>query len=309
MQHYWSLQNLDLRGSWLTIGSFDGVHLGHLTLLKELISGARAEGLTAVVLTFHPHPAVVLNKRKEFSYLSTPEGKAGLLDRAGVDVVITHPFSLQVAQISARDFILKLVENLKMRHLCVGHDFALGRGREGDLPALTQLGGELGYTVSVVEPVELDGEVVSSSRVRQALMDGDVELAHRLLGRPYKIIGEVVHGDSRGRSLGFPTANLEVWAERALPNPGVYACWAAIEGKEYAAVTNVGFRPTFDNQPLRPRVEAFLLDFDGDLYRRTMRLSFMRRLRDEVRFNDIQALIDQMHRDVQVGRQMLEVAL
>jgi riboflavin kinase/FMN adenylyltransferase len=307
MQHYWSLQNLDLRGSWLTIGSFDGVHLGHLTLLKELISGARAEGLTAVVLTFHPHPAVVLNKRKEFSYLSTPEGKAGLLDRAGVDVVITHPFSLQVAQISARDFILKLVENLKMRHLCVGHDFALGRGREGDLPALTQLGGELGYTVSVVEPVELDGEVVSSSRVRQALMDGKVELAHRLLGRPYKIIGEVVHGDSRGRSLGFPTANLEVWAERALPNPGVYACWAAIEGKEYA-VTNVGFRPTFDNQPLRPRVEAFLLDFDGDLYRRTMRLSFMRRLRDEVRFNDIQALIDQMHRDVQVGRQMLEMA-
>jgi riboflavin kinase/FMN adenylyltransferase len=308
MQHYWSLQNLDLRGSWLTIGSFDGVHLGHLTLLKELISGAHAEGLSAVVLTFHPHPAVVLNKRKDFSYLSSPEGKVGLLDRAGVDVVITHPFSLQVAQISARDFIQKLVVNLKMRHLCVGHDFALGRGREGDLPALTRLGGELGYSISVVEPVMLDGLVVSSSRVRQALLVGDVELAHRLLGRPYKIIGEVVHGDSRGRSLGFPTANLEVWADRTLPKPGVYACWATIEGKDYPAVTNVGFRPTFDNQPLRPRVEAFLLDFDDDLYRRTMRLSFMRRLRDEVRFNDIQALIDQMHRDVQVGRQVLEVA-
>ncbi len=241
MQHYWSLQNLDLRGSWLTIGSFDGVHLGHLTLLTELITGAHAEGLPAVVLTFHPHPAVVLNKRKDFSYLSTPEGKAGLLDRAGVDVVINHPFSLQVAQISARDFIQKLVENLKMRHLCVGHDFALGRGREGDLPALTRLGSELGYAISVVEPVKLDGEVVSSSRVRQALIEGDVELAHRLLGRPYKIIGEVVHGDSRGRLLGFPTANLEVWAERTLPKPGVYACWATIEGKEYPAVTNVGF--------------------------------------------------------------------
>jgi riboflavin kinase / FMN adenylyltransferase len=308
MLHYWSLQNLDLRGSWLTIGSFDGVHLGHLTLLKELISGAHAEGLTAVVLTFHPHPAVVLNKRKDFSYLSSPEGKAGLLERAGVDVVITHPFSLQVAQISAHDFIQNIIQNLKMRHLCVGHDFALGRGREGDLPALTHLGDELGYTISVVEPVMLDGQVVSSSRVRQALLDGEVELAHRLLGRPYKIIGEVVHGDSRGRSLGFPTANLEVWAERTLPKPGVYACWAAIDGKDYPAVTNVGFRPTFDNQPLRPRVEAFLLDFEGNLYHRTMRLSFIRRLRDEVRFNDIQALIDQMHRDVQVGRQMLEVA-
>jgi riboflavin kinase / FMN adenylyltransferase len=308
MQHYWSLQNLDLRGSWLTIGSFDGVHLGHQALLRELISGAHAEGLAAVVLTFHPHPAMVLNKRKEFSYLSSPEGKAGLLARAGVDVVITHPFSWQVAQISARDFIQKLVQNLKMRHLCVGHDFALGRGREGDLPALTRMGDELGYTITVVEPVALDGQVVSSSRVRQALQEGDVELAYRLLGRPYKIIGEVVHGDSRGRSLGFPTANLEVWAERTLPKPGVYACWAAIEGKDFPAVTNVGFRPTFDNQPLRPRVEAYLLDFDEDLYRRTMRLSFIRRLRDEVRFNDIQALIDQMQRDVQVGRQLLEVA-
>jgi riboflavin kinase/FMN adenylyltransferase len=308
MQHYWSLQNLDLRGSWLTIGSFDGVHLGHRELLTELITGAHAEGLSPVVLTFHPHPAVVLNKRKEFSYLSSPEGKVGLLDRLGVDVVITHPFNPVVAQISARDFIVSLIQNLKMCHLCVGHDFALGRGREGDLPALTRLGAELGYTISVVEPVMLDGQVVSSSRVRQALTEGDVELAQRLLGRPYKIIGEVVHGDSRGRSLGFPTANLEVWSERTLPKPGVYACWASIEGKDYPAVTNVGFRPTFDNQPLRPRVEAYLLDFDADLYRRTMRLSFIRRLRDEVRFNDIQALIDQMHLDVQIGRQILELA-
>jgi riboflavin kinase/FMN adenylyltransferase len=306
MQHYWSLQNLDLRGSWLTIGSFDGVHLGHQALLRELINRAHVEGLSSVVLTFHPHPAVVLNKRKEFSYLSSPEGKVGLLAGLGVDVVITHPFNLQIAQISARDFIQKLIQNLKMRRLCVGHDFALGRGRKGDLPALTRLGSELGYTIDEVKPVELDGQVVSSSRVRQALLDGDVELAQRLLGRPYKIIGEVIHGDSRGRSLGFPTANLEVWAERTLPKPGVYACWAFLDGKEYPAVTNVGFRPTFDNQPLRPRVEAYLLDFDCDLYRKTMRLSFIRRLRDEVRFADIQALIDQMHQDVQVGRQVLE---
>jgi len=290
----------------LTIGSFDGVHLGHQALLRELIEGAHAEELSAAVLTFHPHPAVVLNKRKEFSYLNSPEGKVGLLAGLGVDVVITHPFNLQVAQISARDFTQNLMRNLKMRRLCVGHDFALGRGREGDLPALIRLGSEFGFTIDEVKAVMLDGQVVSSSRVRQALVEGDVELAQRLLGRPYKLIGEVVHGDSRGRSLGFPTANLEVWAERTLPKPGVYACWAAIDGRDYPAVTNVGFRPTFDNQPLRPRVEAYLLDFEGDLYRKTMRLSFIRRLRDEVRFADIQALIDQMHQDVQVGRQVLE---
>lgn len=306
MQHYWTLPNLDLRGSWLTIGSFDGVHLGHQALIRELIAGAHAEGFSAVVLTFHPHPAVVLNKRKDFSYLSSPEGKVDLLAGLGVDIVVTHPFNLQVAQISAHDFILKLVQNLKMRRLCVGHDFALGRGREGDLPALTCLGDELGYNIDVVEPVKLDGQVVSSSWVRQALSDGDVELAERLLGRPYKIIGEVVHGDSRGRSLGFPTANLEVWADRTLPKPGVYACWANIDGIDYPAVTNVGFRPTFDNQPQRPRVEAHLLDFEGDLYHRTLRLSFIRRLRDEVRFNNIQALIIQMHQDVREGRQILE---
>ncbi len=309
MQHYWSLQNLHLRGSWLTIGSFDGVHIGHKALICELVTGAHAEGLSAVVLTFHPHPAVVLKKRNDFSYLSSPEGKTGLLAALGVDVVVTHPFSLQVAQISARDFILSLSQNLNIRRLCVGRDFALGRGREGDLPALTRLGTELGFSIDTLKPVDLDGEVVSSSRVRQALKDGDVELAHRLLGRPYKLIGEVVHGDSRGRSLGFPTANLEIWSERRLPKPGVYACWAIVEGKEYPAVTNVGFRPTFDHQPVRARVEAYLLDFDGDLYRRTMRLSFIRRLRDEVRFDNIQALIDQMHQDVQVGRQILEITL
>jgi riboflavin kinase/FMN adenylyltransferase len=305
MQHYWSLQNLDLRGSWLTIGSFDGVHLGHQALLEELVRGAHAEGWAAVVLTFHPHPGVVLNKRKGFTYLNSPEGKVGLLAGLGVDVVITHPFNLEVAKDSARDFIQKLVQNLQVKQLCIGHDFALGRGRAGDLPALAELGKEFGFGIDEVEAFKLDGEVVSSSRVRQALADGEVELAQRLMGRPYKLIGEVVHGDSRGKSLGFPTANMDVWSERALPKPGVYACWAVIEGSIYNAVTNVGFRPTFDNQPLHPGVEAYLLDFDGDLYRKTMQLSFIHHLRDEVRYHSIQALIDQMHLDVQVGRQYL----
>jgi len=157
--------------------------------------------------------------------------------------------------------------------------------------------------MDVVQPVELDGQVVSSSRVRTALAEGDIEQAKRLLGRPYQLSGEVVHGDNRGRSLGFPTANLEVWSERTLPKTGVYACRACIEGKTLPAVTNVGFRPTFENQPLPARVEAHVLDFDGDLYRRTISLSFIQRLRDEVRFGDVQSLIEQMRKDIQTGRQ------
>jgi len=305
MQHYWSLPKLELPGSWLTIGSFDGVHLGHQALLRDLVAGAHAAGLAAAVLTFHPHPAVVLNKRAAFSYLNSPEGKLNLLAGLGVDIVITHPFNRQVAQISAADFIANLVQNLAMRRLTIGHDFALGHARGGDLPALTSLGHDLGFSVDSIEALRLDGQVISSSRIRQALADGEIELANRLLGRPYKLIGEVVHGDSRGRALGFPTANLEVWSERSLPKEGVYACWATVEGVDYPAVTNVGYRPTFSDRPPRPRVEAYLLDFDSDLYRRTMRLAFLHRLRAEMRFHSVQALIEQMQQDVLTGRQFL----
>ncbi|MEW5870258.1 MAG: bifunctional riboflavin kinase/FAD synthetase [Chloroflexota bacterium] len=305
MKHYQTLDDVHLVGVWLTIGSFDGVHLGHQAILKGLTAGAHAVGAPAVVLTFHPHPAVVLGKRADFPYLTSPAERAALMAEMGVDVVITQPFDRQLANLTALEFMTRLHQQLGLRHLCVGHDFALGRGRQGDLPTLEHLGQDLGYTLSVTEPVDLDGERISSSRVRAALAQGDVELASRLLGRPYQLSGAVVHGDGRGRTLGIPTANLEMWAGKTLPTPGVYACLAQVDGSTYQAVTNVGYRPTFPGSPEAPLVETHLLEFNRDLYQQQMELAFIARLRDEQRFPNIQALVAQIGADITQARHIL----
>jgi riboflavin kinase/FMN adenylyltransferase len=308
MLHYWSLENIHLQRTWLTIGSFDGVHLGHQAILERIVAGARRGGNRSVVLTFHPHPAVILGKRQGAFYLTSPEEKAEYLDEKGVDCLITHPFNRQVASLSAREFVSRLHGHLGFTRLCVGNDFALGRNREGNIPALKLLGDELGFEVEVMPAVTLDQKVVSSSWVRNALAEGDLATVERLLGRPFRVSGEVIHGDGRGKSLGFPTANMEIWEEHALPMSGVYACWARIEGEEYPAVTNVGFRPTFENQPTRPQVETHLLDFDQNLYHRRISLSFLTFLRGEQRFASVQDLVDQVQKDIQRARTILEVS-
>lgn len=305
MGHFWSLEEIQLNDAWLTIGSFDGVHRGHQEIIHYLTGGANAAGAPAVVLTFFPHPAVVLGKRQDPFYLTSPVERAELLEKFGVDMVITHPFNLQVAQTSARDFVSEIYNHLHFSHLWVGHDFALGRGREGNVPTLQKFGEELGYQLHVLEPVKAGSEVVSSSLVRKALADGDVEQAAHLLGRPYRIPGKVIHGDGRGRSLGIPTANLEIWAERAIPKAGVYVCQAQVDGKSWGAVTNIGIRPTFENQPASPRVETHLLEFDRDLYGQEISLEFISRLRDEQRFSSVQELVDQIHQDIELARKAL----
>jgi riboflavin kinase/FMN adenylyltransferase len=305
MQHYWSLDDLQLKRSWLTIGSFDGVHLGHQEIIHKLTAGAHAVGALAVVLTFHPHPAVVLGKVKESHYLSTPEERAALLADLGVDLVITHPFNKQVAALSAREFMELINSHLDIDQLWVGYDFALGKGRQGDIPTLRQIGVELGYTLDVIPPLTLDGEVVSSSRIRSLLFSGQVEEAGRLLGRPYRIGGIVVPGDGRGRTIGIPTANLEIWSELAVPQSGVYVCRAYVDGRAYGAVTNIGTRPTFETQNPVSTVEAHILDLSEDLYGRHVQLDFLQRLRDELRFPSVQALIEQIHVDIQTGRKIL----
>jgi riboflavin kinase / FMN adenylyltransferase len=307
MQHFASLDDARLEGAWLTIGSFDGVHRGHQAVLRKLVTGAHAAGAPAVVLTFHPHPAMVLRGRSGPYYLTTPGERAELLAECGVDVVVTQPFDHQVAAQSAREFVGRLVERLGLRHLCVGHDFALGRGREGDLPMLRRLGKELHYTVNVMRPIRLEGEVISSSRIRAALAEGDIATAHRLLGRPYTVGGDVVSGDGRGRTIGIPTANLQTWDGRLLPRVGVYACTAMVDGRNWRAVTNIGLRPTFDQQPGLPRMEAHLLDFSGDLYGRQVSLAFIAHLRDEQRFPDAQALVEQIHQDIHRARLIIRM--
>lgn len=307
MQHIYGLQDADLSGVWLSIGSFDGVHLGHQSIINKLTAGAHAAGAPAVVLTFYPHPSVVLQGPRESFYLTTPEEKARLLGEMGVDLVITHPFDRNVAQLSAEDFLRKLMESLGFEQLWVGYDFSLGRNREGNLSKLIEIGKDPAYNFKVheVSALSLKGDVVSSSRIRKLLEAGDVEAAAGLLGRPFVITGDVITGDKRGRTLGIPTANLNISKERVVPGAGVYAGYVAIAGKFYRSVTNIGVRPTFEDQPVAPRVETHILDLDEDLYGESLSVRFEKRLRGEMRFESVEALVAQIHLDIKTTREVL----
>lgn len=288
----------------VSIGMFDGVHTGHQTLVKRLVTEARASNRTSVVLTFFPHPDVVLKGVTGRYYLTTPETRARLLLEQGVDLVITHAFDEQVSQIRASEFVDQLCKQLKMAALWVGPDFALGYKREGNVPFLRQMGLERGYTVETVDLWLSDGgQVVSSSRIRDALRSGDITRTNRWLGRNYRVAGEIVSGDQRGRTIGFPTANLAVWELKLLPANGVYACWAEVDGERHMAVTNIGVQPTFDGSAMK--VETHLLDYREDLYGKQMTLEFVQRLRPEQRFDGVEALIAQIGRDVAASRQVL----
>ncbi len=305
MQHFRSLEDVRLEDVYLTIGSFDGVHLGHKAIIQELTAGARAMGVPAVVLTFFPHPKIVLRGKNYPFYLTSPDEKAAILGDLGVDVVITHPFNRRVANTPAQDFIRQLASTFRIRHLQVGYDFALGKNRSGNYALLQELSQELGYTLAQTPPVEVEGDVVSSSRIRFLLGVGQVDLVARLLGRQYTIQGLVEIGDQRGHTLGFPTANLSVWAERILPTAGVYACRVKVRGKTWGAVTNIGVRPTFEAAPVAPRVETHILDFHEDIYGETIQVAFITRLRAEVKFPSVEDLVRQIQADVAQARAIL----
>ncbi len=305
MRHYWQIEGVNLDHTWVTIGTFDGVHRGHQEIIGRLVDGARRTSSSSVVVTFHPHPAVVLGKRQSANYLTTPEERADLLGELGVDVVITHPFNREVASWSAHQFISELDAHLGISHLLVGEDFALGKGREGNVARLRELGQEFDYQVTVIPPVTNSDVVVSSSMIRERIMEGNVAQAARLLGRYYQIRGQVIPGDGRGKLLGIPTANLSIWAERTVPKAGVYACRVTLDGESYLAVTNIGVRPTFEDAPVLPRVETHLLDYDGDLYGKELALEFHERLRDEKKFSSVQELVAQIQADISRTREIL----
>jgi riboflavin kinase / FMN adenylyltransferase len=307
MQHTWSLESLQLKNSWVTIGSFDGVHLGHQKIVQKLIAGAHLNGSPAVVLTFYPHPSIVLGKRNGSFYLSTPEERAQLLGELGVDVVVTHPFNPYVAAMRAHQFVELMHHHLRMQKLLVGYDFALGKGREGDVQALKKLGNQFKFEVDVMPQVEIGGQIISSSQIRQLLREGEVETAALHLGRRYSLTGKVVKGSGRGHTIGIPTANLDIWNELVVPRTGVYACRVLYNGVFHGAVTNIGVRPTFEKDGVLPSVETHLLDFNADLYGRSLRLEFWHRLRDEQRFSDFQALVNQIQYDISRTREMLSV--
>jgi riboflavin kinase/FMN adenylyltransferase len=305
MQHFRSLDDVHLSDVWLTIGSFDGVHLGHQSLINDLIAGAKLTGLPAVVITFFPHPSAILRGRNLPYYLCTPDEKIEELNNLGIDIVITHPFNRRVANTSAKQFILEINKHMNIRHLQIGYDFAMGRNRGGDFEILQQIGDESGFTVEKSHPVEDSGGVISSSRIRFLLGVGQVNQAAFLLGRRYSISGIIEMGDQRGKGLGYPTANLAVWSEKVIPSAGVYACWASNREKNWKAVTNIGVRPTFEKTPVPPRVEAHLLDFDQDIYGEHLKLEFVDRIRNEQRFSTIDDLVNQIRKDSETARKIL----
>ena len=292
------------RPTYVAVGSFDGVHLGHQAVLRSMAAAAQKAGAQTAVLTFFPHPRRVIQNLTGPYYIATLDDRVKWIAELGVNIVVTQPFNEAVRNTRAADFVQQLRDRLNMRQLW-GGDFALGYKREGDAPTLRRLGEEKGYTVELVDGlVEWGGEPVSSSRIRRCLRAGDVENARGCMGRPYRVRGVVVEGDKRGRVIGFPTANLAYWDEQLLPANGVYAAWAWVGEKKYRAAVNIGVRPTFDHGPRA--VEAYLLDFAGDLYGRELCLEFIRRLRPEQKFAGLDELVAQIQSDVNQTRRILQ---
>ncbi len=304
MKHVYDLAKAQLsQPSVVTIGVFDGVHTGHQHLIRQLVQEARRTGRLSAVVTFFPHPDVILKGLVGRYYLTTAEQKADQILKLGVDLVVTHPFNEQVRMMRAAAFVELLLRHLRMDALWVGADFALGYQREGDVTFLREQGVRHGFTVYETDLLFHGEHRVSSTAIRQALQVGDVETARIGLGRGYAVVGEVVRGEGRGRQIGFPTANVAVWEQQVIPANGVYAGWAWLGGERYSAVTNVGVRPTFNGSGVT--VEAHLLDFQRDIYGQTLEVTFETRLRPEQRFSGIQALIAQIAADVEAGRRAL----
>ena len=306
MEHYRSLDDVFLQESWLTIGVFDGVHRGHQEILANLTAGAHQKEAPAVVLTFWPHPAVVLGKRYDLKTLTTPEERADLLGALGVDVVITQTFTPEFARLSAWDFMRRVSRRLGLSSLWIGYDFALGHNREGDLERLTEIGEDLGYRVQAIGPVKNGEDVISSSLIRKRISLGQVAHAAENLGRFYALSGPVVHGDGRGRRINIPTANIDYPKDKVIPVNGVYACWAWIGEERHPAAVNIGINPTFTPDKETSNVEAHILDFDRELYGQELKLEFVEYLREELKFNSVEALLEQIHADIAQTREILK---
>jgi len=288
----------------LTIGVFDGVHLGHKYLISRLKELALKQGLLSGVVTFRQHPHQVLSPHARLPFLTNIAQRVNLLKNEGVDAVIPLSFTPELARLSAQQFLGLLQKYLRMRGVVIGPDFALGRNREGNTETLRRLGQEMGLGVTVVPPLIIDGEVVSSTAIRKALAQGDMEQVQQLVGRPFRLQGRVVTGAGRGLKLGFPTANLEIEAEQALPPDGVYVSQARINNRSYPSVTNIGKRPTFNNG--ERLVEVYILDYGGELYERELEIDLLERLRGEKKFENAEELRKQIAQDVKQGRALLK---
>ena len=289
----------------VTIGNFDGVHLGHRFIFRRLVEEARREGCPAVVISFEPHPKMVLHpERRPFYLITSPEEKIRLLAELGIDALILIPFSLDYARTTAEAFVREILwERLRIRKILTGHDYTFGRGKEGNEAFLAEAGRRLGFAVEVMNPFCIGDTVISSTKIRDALLAGEVGFAAMLLGRPYNLSGRVVCGNRRGGGLGFPTANIAPDKE-LVPARGVYAVRCLLEGKRHDGVLNIGFNPTFADGKLS--IEVHIFHFHGNIYGRILDVHFIERIRDEVRFTSPELLIAQIDRDITRAREILQ---
>lgn len=304
MRYASNLSQIQLdRPSILAIGVFDGVHRGHQFLISQLVETAQRYGCYAGLLSFHPHPDTILQHTPKRYYLTIESERSALLESLGLDFVVMHPFNETVMRMPAQDFVNQLVTHLQIKTLWVGRDFALGYQREGNVAYLTEYGQQIGYSVVALDLVDQSGQVISATTIRQLLSDGDVQQANELLGYRYNVTGTVVHGYKRGRQIGFPTANIAVSADKVIPRNGVYATRINVQGRWYQAATNIGMNPTFGNDQIS--IESHILDFDQDIYGEQVQLMFESFLRPEMKFNGLDALIEQLKRDIEQTRHIL----
>jgi len=295
------LSPLPFENSCITIGNFDGVHRGHQAIIKCMVREAQTKSKLVLVITFFPNPSDYFRQNNTSFYLSTPKEKEEHLLELGVDDVITFRFDQEFANLTPEAFLRPLREKLGLDVLVVGHDFALGKNRIGTLPVIKTIGEELSFSVEIIPPVEIEREEISSTRIRQRLDAGDVRGAAEMLGRPYEIMGVVSYGSDRGSKIGLPTANMSHWQQKKLPAVGVYATKVVLHGKIYQGITNVGYRPTFEQRDL-PSIETHILDFDGNIYGENLKLQFIQRIRDEQKFSGVEEFLAQIERDKATAR-------
>ena len=306
MDQYSSLDGLHLDNCVLTIGAFDGIHIGHRKLLNTVVDSSKDFMANPAVITFDPLPYVFLKNISGSYNLISNEEKSNVFSSLGIDILITLAFNRQLSQLSPEEFIKTILEHIEFKKLFVGYDFTLGKNKAGTFSVLDSIGKENGFEVIAIPPLKVNGKIVSSSLIRETLHTGDIKRVNKYLGRVYTIEGIVIKGDGRGHKIGIPTVNIEHDKKRLLPKKGVYVTLASVNNHTYPSVTNIGVRPTFyDNNLETPSIETHILNFNDNIYNKKIKIDFIDFARNEKKFSDVSTLISQINQDISFAQKVL----